>query len=167
MKFTPNSIARWRTRLASPGSFGSPQIPWPVSRIAPYPSRFISRSPPMVNVFCRQLMLFGCSTDSDRRYFKSRCSDENGGVINSKNWERRTENWKLDLFPLQHLHHPIEVLERGILDHNLSFALSVTNAHPHSQDTLHLGLGRAHIGINPARPGWCLFFHQRNIGSVH
>src|SRR5580658_8498354 len=48
MKSTPSSSARRSTRRASSGSFGSPQIEAPVMRIAPKPSRFTLRSPPMV-----------------------------------------------------------------------------------------------------------------------
>src|SRR5215469_2702824 len=45
MKFTPSSTARRSTRTASSGSFGSPQMPGPVSRIEPNPSRFTVSSP--------------------------------------------------------------------------------------------------------------------------
>src|SRR6478672_6349694 len=47
MKFTPSSIARLSTDLATSRSGGSPQIPEPVIRIAPKPSRLTVRSPPM------------------------------------------------------------------------------------------------------------------------
>src|SRR3954468_18132514 len=50
MKFTPSSMARWRTRRHSSGGPGSPQIPRPVSCIAPKPSRFTVSSPPMSKV---------------------------------------------------------------------------------------------------------------------
>src|SRR3954447_17532826 len=50
MKFTPSSTARRSTRRHSSGSSGSPQIPRPVRRIAPKPSRFTLSSPPMSNV---------------------------------------------------------------------------------------------------------------------
>src|SRR3954471_16996163 len=43
MKFTPSSTARLSTALASSGSSGSPQNPFPVSRIAPKPMRFTVR----------------------------------------------------------------------------------------------------------------------------
>src|SRR5215510_10327148 len=56
MKFTPSSTARFRTRFASSTSFGSPQMPLPVSRIAPNPRRFTSRSPPNLNVRAGVLM---------------------------------------------------------------------------------------------------------------
>src|SRR5450755_4624470 len=58
MKFTPRSTALLRTRLASSRSLGSPQMPLPVRRIAPYPRRFTSMSPPILNVFCTALMRF-------------------------------------------------------------------------------------------------------------
>src|SRR4051794_31776899 len=50
MRSTPRSTALRSTRLASSRSGGSPQIPLPVIRIAPNPSRWTSRSPPIVNV---------------------------------------------------------------------------------------------------------------------
>src|ERR1700683_416332 len=50
MKLTPSSMARFKTRRASSGSLGSPQIPLPVRRMAPKPRRFTSRSLPIVNV---------------------------------------------------------------------------------------------------------------------
>src|SRR5436190_24131515 len=50
MKLTPSSTARRSTSLARPGSTGEPQIPSPVSRIAPNPRRRTSRSPPKVMV---------------------------------------------------------------------------------------------------------------------
>src|SRR3984885_11392358 len=50
MKLTPNSIARRKTLSASLRSLGSPQIPSPVMRIAPYPSRLTVRSPPSAKV---------------------------------------------------------------------------------------------------------------------
>src|SRR5215469_18183153 len=50
MKSTSSSMARRRTRRAPSGSLGSPQMPGPVSRIAPNPSRFRVRSPPSVMV---------------------------------------------------------------------------------------------------------------------
>ena len=40
MKLTPSSTARRTTRLASSRSFGSPQMPEPVIRMAPKPSRY-------------------------------------------------------------------------------------------------------------------------------
>ena len=46
MKFTPSSTARRRTAIASSRSAGGPQIPGPVIRIAPKPSRLTVRSPP-------------------------------------------------------------------------------------------------------------------------
>ncbi len=50
MKSTPSSTARRSTRRASSGSAGSPQIPGPVIRMAPYPMRVTSRSSPRVKV---------------------------------------------------------------------------------------------------------------------
>src|SRR5437762_1727730 len=50
MRFAPSSTARFRTRFASSRSFGQPQMPSPVIRIAPNPSRFTVRSPPILNV---------------------------------------------------------------------------------------------------------------------
>src|SRR5712692_3278219 len=46
MKLTPSSIARRRTAIAAAGSFGGPQIPSPVRRIAPKPRRLTVSSPP-------------------------------------------------------------------------------------------------------------------------
>src|SRR5207249_7149752 len=50
MKLTPSSTARRKTFFAFSRSGGQPQIPSPVSRIAPKPSRLTSRSPPNSNV---------------------------------------------------------------------------------------------------------------------
>src|SRR5689334_22286448 len=50
MKFTPSSTARRKTASAPARSFGGPQIPAPVRRIAPYPRRFTVNSPPRVTV---------------------------------------------------------------------------------------------------------------------
>src|SRR2546423_3408546 len=46
MKLMPSSTARLRTAFATSRSAGGPQIPSPVSRMAPNPSRHTSRSPP-------------------------------------------------------------------------------------------------------------------------
>src|SRR5712664_612335 len=46
MKLTPSSTARRKTFLAFSRSGGQPQIPSPVSRIAPNPSRLTNRSRP-------------------------------------------------------------------------------------------------------------------------
>ena len=46
MKSTPSSIARRRTRRASGSSLGGPQMPGPVSRMAPNPMRLTRSSPP-------------------------------------------------------------------------------------------------------------------------
>src|SRR5882762_6548882 len=48
MKLTPSSTARCTTRTAVGTSDGGPQMPGPVMRIAPKPSRFTLRSPPSV-----------------------------------------------------------------------------------------------------------------------
>src|ERR1700723_53557 len=56
MKLTPSSTARFRTSRASSGSLGSPQIPFPVRRMAPKPRRFTSRSLPIVNVLLIVIM---------------------------------------------------------------------------------------------------------------
>src|SRR5580692_4260917 len=50
MKLVPNCTARRRTANASFASRGSPQIPSPVMRIAPKPSRLTCRSPPISSV---------------------------------------------------------------------------------------------------------------------
>src|ERR1700730_3179177 len=50
MRLTPSSMARRNTRIASSSFFGGPQIPRPVRRIAPKPSRRTFRSPPIVKV---------------------------------------------------------------------------------------------------------------------
>src|SRR6266536_526125 len=46
MNVTPSSTARRSTSSAPPGSAGGPQMPGPVIRIAPNPSRRTGRSPP-------------------------------------------------------------------------------------------------------------------------
>src|SRR6266480_4893205 len=50
MKLTPSSTARRKTFFAPSRSGGQPQIPSPVRRIAPNPSRLTNRSPPNKNV---------------------------------------------------------------------------------------------------------------------
>src|SRR5205823_5929250 len=50
MKLTPSSTACRKTFFAFSRSGGQPQIPSPVNRIAPNPSRLTSRSPPSKNV---------------------------------------------------------------------------------------------------------------------
>ena len=50
MKLTPSSIALRSTAFEASRSGGSPKIPGPVIRIAPYPMRRTSRSPPRVSV---------------------------------------------------------------------------------------------------------------------
>src|SRR5437762_10744660 len=53
MKSTPSSTARRKTFFAFSRSGGQPQIPSPVKRIAPKPSRLTNRSPPNWNVESR------------------------------------------------------------------------------------------------------------------
>src|SRR5881628_2200597 len=53
MKLTPSSTARRKTFFAPSRSGGQPQIPSPVNRIAPNPSRVTNRSPPNWNVESR------------------------------------------------------------------------------------------------------------------
>ncbi len=50
MKSTPSSTARRSTAIATSRSGGGPQMPSPVIRIAPNPSRWTVRSPPIVIV---------------------------------------------------------------------------------------------------------------------
>src|SRR5205823_14210739 len=50
MKLTPSSTARRKTFFAHSRSGGQPQIPSPVNRIAPNPSRLTKRSLPNKNV---------------------------------------------------------------------------------------------------------------------
>src|SRR5206468_10093435 len=50
MKLTPSSTARRKTFFAFSRSGGQPQIPAPVNRIAPNPSRLTKRSPPSSKV---------------------------------------------------------------------------------------------------------------------
>src|SRR5436309_6789192 len=58
MKLTPSSSARRKTFFAFSRSGGQPQIPSPVNRIAPNPSRLTKRSPPNKNV-CTLLLASG------------------------------------------------------------------------------------------------------------
>src|SRR5205823_6052987 len=57
MKLTPSSTARRKTFFAPSRSGGQPQIPSPVNRIAPNPSRLTNRSPPNKNVSSLLLVL--------------------------------------------------------------------------------------------------------------
>src|SRR6266480_4506347 len=57
MKLTPSSTARRKTFFAFSRSGGQPQIPSPVNRIAPKPSRLTKRSPPNKNVSSLLLVL--------------------------------------------------------------------------------------------------------------
>jgi hypothetical protein len=65
VRFTPSSTALRKVAIAAALSFGGPQIPDPVMRIAPYPSRLTVRSPPIkkvpadaAEIFCSLLMEF-------------------------------------------------------------------------------------------------------------
>src|SRR5690625_4516790 len=49
MKFTPSSGTRRNIRRHSRGSSGSPQMPSPVTRMAPKPRRWTGNSPPSLN----------------------------------------------------------------------------------------------------------------------
>src|SRR5206468_12009724 len=53
MKLTPSSTARRKAFFAFSRSGGQPQIPSPVKRIAPNPSRLTNKSPPSWNVESR------------------------------------------------------------------------------------------------------------------
>src|SRR5216110_2778709 len=57
MKLTPNSTARRKTFFAFSRSGGQPQIPSPVNRIAPNPSRLTERSPPSRNVLLLLMLM--------------------------------------------------------------------------------------------------------------
>src|SRR6266496_3343636 len=57
MKLTPSSTARRKTFFAFSRLGGQPQIPSPVRRIAPDPSRLTNTSPPNKNVFWLLLVL--------------------------------------------------------------------------------------------------------------
>src|SRR4029077_21244180 len=50
IKFAPSSTARRNTLSAFSRSGGQPQIPSPVSRIAPNPSRLTDKSPPILKL---------------------------------------------------------------------------------------------------------------------
>src|SRR6266446_761729 len=64
MKLTPSSRARRKTFFAFSRSGGQPQIPSPVNRIAPKPSRLTNRSPPNKNV---SSLLLACPAVAERR----------------------------------------------------------------------------------------------------
>src|SRR5436190_5177917 len=57
MKLTPSSSARRKTFFAFSRSGGQPQIPSPVNRIAPNPSRLTTRSPPSRNVLLLLMLM--------------------------------------------------------------------------------------------------------------
>src|SRR5437899_8641291 len=65
MKLTPSSTARCKTFFAFSRSGGQPQIPSPVRRIAPNPSRLTNRSPPNKNV---SALLLACPAVAKRRW---------------------------------------------------------------------------------------------------
>src|SRR6266446_165829 len=65
MKLTPSSRARRKTFFAFSRSGGQPQIPSPVRRIAPKPSRLTNRSPPNKNV---SSLLLACPAVAERRW---------------------------------------------------------------------------------------------------
>src|ERR1700741_56815 len=58
------------------------------------------------------------------------------------------------LLPPQHLHHPLIIIYRVILNHNLPLALAIANPHPHPQHPLQVHLRRPYIRIriHPPRP---------------
>src|SRR6266496_6208202 len=62
MKFTPSSTARRKTFFAFSRSGGQPQIPSPVNRIAPNPSRLTNRSPPSRNVLLMLMLPLASGT---------------------------------------------------------------------------------------------------------
>src|SRR6266436_4012052 len=64
MKLTPSSTARLTTRMASLRSAGSPQIPLPVSRIVPSPSRATRKSSPISNSPLRRAVSFSRFADA-------------------------------------------------------------------------------------------------------
>src|SRR6266550_3708622 len=57
MKLTPSSTARRKTFFAFSRSGGQPQIPSPVRRIAPKPSRLTSISPPSKSVLLLLMLM--------------------------------------------------------------------------------------------------------------
>src|SRR5712691_4301272 len=68
MKLTPSSTARLTTRMASPRSVGSPQIPLPVSRIVPSPSRATRKSSPISNSPLRPAVSFSGFPDASMAF---------------------------------------------------------------------------------------------------
>src|SRR6266516_7491794 len=65
MKLTPSSSACRKTFFAFSRSGGQPQIPSPVRRIAPQPSRLTKRSPPNKNV---SSLVLACLAVAKRRW---------------------------------------------------------------------------------------------------
>src|SRR5712691_10160246 len=68
MKLTPSSTARLTTRMASLRSEGSPQIPLPVSRIVPSPSRATRKSSPISNSPPRPAVSFSGFPDASMAF---------------------------------------------------------------------------------------------------
>ena len=64
-------------------------------------------------------------------------------------WNLKT--LKYASLPLQHLNHPIEVLQGRVLNQDLAFSSAVSNPHPHSQRCFQRPLCCAHIRILPPR----------------
>src|SRR5947207_4909138 len=65
MKLTPSSTARRKTFFAFSRSGGQPQIPSPVNRIAPNPSRLTTRSPPSKNVLLMLMLVLAAARSLD------------------------------------------------------------------------------------------------------
>src|SRR5437870_5245965 len=69
MKLTPSSTARRKTFFAFSRSGGQPQIPSPVKRIAPKPSRLTKRSPPSRNVLLLLMLMLPLASGIAARSF--------------------------------------------------------------------------------------------------
>src|SRR6266498_3643892 len=67
MKLTPSSTARRKTFCAPSRSGGQPQIPSPVNRIAPKPSRLTNRSPPSRNVLLLLMLMLPLASGTAAR----------------------------------------------------------------------------------------------------
>src|SRR6266508_45421 len=67
MKLTPSSRARRKTFFAPSRSGGQPQIPSPVNRIAPKPSRLTNRSPPSRNVLLLLMLMLPLASGTGAR----------------------------------------------------------------------------------------------------
>src|SRR5882672_1483202 len=68
MKLTPSSTAHLTTRRASLRSVGSPQMPLPVSRIVPSPSRATRKSSPISNSPLRPAVSLSGFPDASLRF---------------------------------------------------------------------------------------------------